>query len=536
MSEDTIGSKTAGGSSLTTPVSIANGGTGQATASAAFEALSPLTTKGDLLTHSATVDTRLPVGADGFVLTADSAQALGVKWAAAGASGANTALSNLAATAVNADIIPDADASYELGATALRWSQTWTESVQGIESIVGQTGAELEVYSDDIMYIGSTTAGIVQLYPYSGAAGEFQFADDDGSHTVGFKSPAALSVNTTYTWPSADGSSGQALTTNGSGILSWSGVANRALSNLSAVAIAGSDLLPAAPFGTAVGSESFPMSGFDGNYLGIVDTPSVSRVLLISSNDSGGQTVGPLTNVNASIRAIFGTEGFDLAIVQDDDSAADAATAGGVVIKAGDKTAGTGDGGSIYLQPGSSAGGVGGRIGLSGYLFQDNSSPSFWWGSGIPGLLFDLGTPGVETAVVFGSADSADAGTQTPDAVFNSGALTDAGSTLPTGFVYIRSGDNNGSAATAHTSDVSIESGNSVGGNSGSIQLNVGTAGLVRGSVNFNAPRSNVGGFLHFFNSTSDPAGGTKGDAYFNSTSNKLKIYNGTTWETVTSI
>lgn len=45
---------------------------------------SPLTTKGDVYTHDATVDARLPVGADTFVLTADSAQLLGVKWAAAG--------------------------------------------------------------------------------------------------------------------------------------------------------------------------------------------------------------------------------------------------------------------------------------------------------------------------------------------------------------------------------------------------------------------------------------------------------------------
>lgn len=44
---------------------------------------SPLTTKGDLYGYS-TVDARIPVGSDGQVLTADSTQALGVKWAASG--------------------------------------------------------------------------------------------------------------------------------------------------------------------------------------------------------------------------------------------------------------------------------------------------------------------------------------------------------------------------------------------------------------------------------------------------------------------
>lgn len=42
---------------------------------------SPLTTKGDIWVFSS-VDTRLPVGADTFVLTADSTKATGLKWAA----------------------------------------------------------------------------------------------------------------------------------------------------------------------------------------------------------------------------------------------------------------------------------------------------------------------------------------------------------------------------------------------------------------------------------------------------------------------
>lgn len=47
---------------------------------------SPLTTKGDVWGFS-TLDARIPVGADTFVLTADSAQPLGVKWAAGGGGG-----------------------------------------------------------------------------------------------------------------------------------------------------------------------------------------------------------------------------------------------------------------------------------------------------------------------------------------------------------------------------------------------------------------------------------------------------------------
>lgn len=49
---------------------------------------SPLTTKGDVHTFSS-VDARLGVGSDAFVLTADSTQATGLKWAAA-SSGSST--------------------------------------------------------------------------------------------------------------------------------------------------------------------------------------------------------------------------------------------------------------------------------------------------------------------------------------------------------------------------------------------------------------------------------------------------------------
>jgi hypothetical protein len=49
--------------------------------------IAPLTTKGDLLVNDGTSNVRLPVGTDAYVLTADSTQSSGVKWAPGGGGG-----------------------------------------------------------------------------------------------------------------------------------------------------------------------------------------------------------------------------------------------------------------------------------------------------------------------------------------------------------------------------------------------------------------------------------------------------------------
>jgi len=53
------------------------------------------------------------------------------------------------------------------------------------------------------------------------AQGDLRFADSDSSNWVAFQSPSTVSSNVTWTLPSADGTSGQVLSTNGTGTLSW---------------------------------------------------------------------------------------------------------------------------------------------------------------------------------------------------------------------------------------------------------------------------------------------------------------------------
>lgn len=67
---------------------------------------------------------------------------------------------------------------------------------------------------------GFTSASDVTL----NAQSDLRFADSDSSNWVAFQSPAVVASNVTWTLPSADGSSGNFLSTNGAGTLSWTGV------------------------------------------------------------------------------------------------------------------------------------------------------------------------------------------------------------------------------------------------------------------------------------------------------------------------
>jgi len=71
---------TGGSVSGITDIAIADGGTGASTKTAAFNALSPITTKGDLISSDGTNNVRLAVGTNGLSIVADSTAATGFKW------------------------------------------------------------------------------------------------------------------------------------------------------------------------------------------------------------------------------------------------------------------------------------------------------------------------------------------------------------------------------------------------------------------------------------------------------------------------
>jgi len=108
----------------------------------------------------------------------------------------------------------------------------------------------------------------------------FREATANGTNFVGLKAPSTLSADTTYTLPSADGTSGQVLQTNGSGVLSFAGVSASAGQVIQVLSATDSTLRQTTSTSFVTGS----------NTLSVTITPSSSsnKIFIISNFDGAG--------------------------------------------------------------------------------------------------------------------------------------------------------------------------------------------------------------------------------------------------------
>lgn len=136
---------------------------------AAWSKAPAITTKGDLLSWD-TAAARLPVGADGYVLSADSAEATGLKWVAFSTGG----LGNV------------------------------------VEDLTPQLGGLLDTNNFSISFTNTGSATGSRYYEPSAG----------GSSYVNVVAPA-LAATYTFTLPNSAGTNGYVLSTNGSGVTSW---------------------------------------------------------------------------------------------------------------------------------------------------------------------------------------------------------------------------------------------------------------------------------------------------------------------------
>ena len=124
-----------------------------------------------------------------------------------------------------------ADAS---GGGATVSSDTTTNAERLIYVGSTTTGTLSAVTQDSGLTYNPSTGSLTSATFITGSQGELRFADADSSNYVGFKSSTTVGSNLIWTLPAADGTNGQALVTNASGVLSWadaSGGTGRTLFN-----------------------------------------------------------------------------------------------------------------------------------------------------------------------------------------------------------------------------------------------------------------------------------------------------------------
>jgi len=211
---------------------------------------SDLDTKGEILVGDGSGDpTALSVGQNGYILTADSSEATGIKWAANAGGGGGGAIGNV------------------------------------VEDTTPQLGGNLDVQANEINT--STTNGNIKLNPNgtgvvevkgdgSSADGTLQLNCSQNSHGVKIKSPAhSASASYTLTLP-VNVVNGQFLKTDTNGVLSWAAVDLTALSasNLTSGTVPDARFPATLPAASAANLTSIPA----GNLTGTVADARISAL------------------------------------------------------------------------------------------------------------------------------------------------------------------------------------------------------------------------------------------------------------------
>lgn len=164
-------------------------------------------------------------------------------------------------------------------ATAIR-AELSSTGVWKTNSIQNLSGTSLSLTATTVSVTGN-----MQL----NAQSDLRFADSDSSNWVAFQAPATVTSNVTWTLPATDGTTGQILSTNGAGVLSWT--ANGGGSGLSARAT----LAPVSTASIANGaSENLMITGYKGYILYRIQTTAAAWVRLYSSTAARDADAGRL--------------------------------------------------------------------------------------------------------------------------------------------------------------------------------------------------------------------------------------------------
>ena len=181
------------------------------------------------------------------------------------------------------------------GAIRTNSSITAGSSISAGTTVTAATG--LTVTTGGAAITGNSTVtgtfGITSTTTLSTRA-ELRFNDTDNTNHIGFRAPNNLTVNTTYQLPAADGTSGQALTTNGLGTLTWSTISG------------GGGGGSSNPPGGVTGDIQFNDNGVFGGVSNLTFdqlTDTLSVINITASGTIDGDATGVITNI-ASISLV----------------------------------------------------------------------------------------------------------------------------------------------------------------------------------------------------------------------------------------
>ena len=254
------------GSGVSGTVAIANGGTGATSASDAFDALSPLTTIGDLLYAGPSgTDARLPGN------TSTTRQFLFSQGNGSAANAPDWVI-------LSASDIPALDAdkisSGTLASARVNWAAPGT-----IGAITPNTASFTSVTASSLTTSGEAGVDLKPFDANTGGTSDLRFRElvDNGSDYVGLKAPDNIASSIVWTLPNTDGAPGDVLTTDGQKRLSWT------------------------PAGSGSGGTGGPPTGAAGGDLSsIYPNPVVAAVggLAASSVASGAIAANAATSTN----------------------------------------------------------------------------------------------------------------------------------------------------------------------------------------------------------------------------------------------
>jgi hypothetical protein len=344
-------------------------------------------------------------------------------------------------------------------------------TVNWLDSTVSITGLSTTATGTVLTLSDSATTSTVNLIIDNDKEIRFREATANGTNYVSLSAPASLSADLTFTLPATDGTNGQVLTTNGSGVLSFatpaSGIAWQSSVKTSGfTAVAGEGYFCDT---TSAGfTVTLPATPTAGQQVAIVDYAGTFDTNKITLGRNGNKIEGATSNKQLS------TERKSVQLVYID------STQGWLVSSASNETATaiepltyTAD----FLVIAGGGGGSSGGAGAGGYRNSYSTETSGGGGSSEASLTFNIGTVYTITVGAGGTAGNS-GGASTNNTVGGDSSISGTGITTITstgggrGAQYDTAGGNGGSGGGGGGATGGIGSGTANQGYNGGLPAN----------------------------------------------------------------